>query len=42
MQKMNAGGPGQPIYAEVTFEANPQASGGTCIIDRLANVGGTV
>ena len=37
LQKMNAAGPGQPVYAEITFEGNPQAGGGTCIIDRLAN-----
>jgi hypothetical protein len=43
MQKMNAGGPGQPVYADITFEANPlPGTGGTCIIDRMANVNGTV
>jgi Phage tail tube protein len=41
MQKMNAGGPGQPVYAEMTFEANPAALGGTVIIDRLPNVTNT-
>lgn len=38
MVKMNAGGPGQPVYAEVTFEANPAPGGGTVIIDRLSNI----
>lgn len=39
MVKMNAGGPGQPVFAEVTFEANPNptTTGGTVIIDRLPN-----
>jgi hypothetical protein len=37
MVKMNAPGPGQPVYAEVTFEANPAPTGGTVIIDRLPN-----
>ena len=38
MEKVNAGGPGQPIYADMTFEANPALlTGGTVIIDRLAN-----
>ena len=38
MVKLNAGGPGQPVYAEITFEANPApVTGGTVIIDRLAN-----
>jgi hypothetical protein len=37
MVKLNAGGPGQPVFAEIVFEANPQAIGGTVIVDRLPN-----
>jgi hypothetical protein len=37
MVKMNAGGPGQAVYADITVEGNPGPNGGTFIIDRLAN-----
>jgi len=34
--KMNVGGPGQAVYADITVEGNPAASGGTFTIDRLS------
>lgn len=38
LQRVPAGGPGQPVFAEITFEGNPDPFGsGTVRIDRLAN-----
>ena len=36
--QVSAGGPGQAVMAQFTIEGNPQAAGGTLLIDRLINV----
>ena len=36
--KINAGGPGQPVYAEFDVEGGPGPNSGTLVIDRLAGV----
>jgi len=36
--KVNAGGPGQPVYASMAFMADPAAAGGTMRFDKLPHV----
>lgn len=33
--QINAGGPGQPVWVTFAIEGNPQAAGGTIIVDKL-------